>query len=109
MATRESVQPRSIPRRSATTAACTAAVAVSQGRSGAFSTTNRVGGSELESTTIGKVRFDGQGAVYAATSRGLWKHSAASASGSWRRVLYPVPDPVVNGVARTAGTRWPSR
>jgi photosystem II stability/assembly factor-like uncharacterized protein len=69
-------------------------------KSGAFSTTNRVGGSELESTTIGKVRFDGQGAVYAATSRGLWKHSATSASGSWRRVLYPVPDPVVNGVAR---------
>src|SRR5207247_9739932 len=71
-------------------------------RSGAFSTTNRVGGSELESTTIGKARFDGQGAVYAATSRGLWKHAAGAASGSWRRVLYPVPDPVVNGAARPA-------
>jgi hypothetical protein len=69
-------------------------------KSGTFSTTNRVGGSELESTTIGKVRFDGQGTVYAATSRGVWKHSAVSASGSWRRVLYPVPDPVVGGVPR---------
>ncbi|PYQ12831.1 MAG: glycosyl hydrolase [Acidobacteria bacterium] len=65
-----------------------------------FATTDRVGGSELESTTIGKVRFDGNGTAYAATSRGVWKHSAAKSSGSWRRVLYPVPDPVVDGVVR---------
>src|SRR5258706_11071757 len=65
-----------------------------------FSMSDRVGGSELESTFIGKVRFDGNGAVYAATSRGLWKHSASTKSGAWTRVLYPVPDPVVNGVPR---------
>src|SRR6266568_5798572 len=69
-------------------------------QTGAFAMTDRVGGSELESTTIGKLRFDGGGTVYAATSRGLWRHPATSASGSWRRVLYPVPDPVVNGVPR---------
>jgi hypothetical protein len=67
---------------------------------GVFSITDRVGGSELESTFIGKLRFDGAGGVYAATSRGLWKHSAASSAGAWTRVLYPVPDPVVNGVPR---------
>jgi photosystem II stability/assembly factor-like uncharacterized protein len=65
-----------------------------------FSTTARVGGTELESTFIGKVRFDGLGSVYAATSRGVWKHSATTTSGPWQRVLYPVPDPVVNGVPR---------
>ena len=69
-------------------------------KTGVFSTGSRVGGSELESTFIGKLRFDGNGAVYAATSRGVWKHTAASSSGSWRRVLYPVPDPIVAGVSR---------
>ena len=65
-----------------------------------FALTDRVGGPELESTFIGKLRFDGVGNVYAATSRGVWKHSASSKAGAWRRVLYPVPDPIVNGVAR---------
>src|SRR5260221_2224305 len=69
-------------------------------KSSAFSMSDRVGGSELESTFIGKVRFDGNGAVYAATSRGLWKHSASTKSRAWKRALYPVPDPVVNGVPR---------
>ncbi len=69
-------------------------------KSGVFATTDRVGGSELESTFIGKLRFDGVGNVYAATSRGVWKHSASTKSGTWRRVLYPVADPVVNGVSR---------
>ena len=68
--------------------------------SGVFSIANRVGGTELESTFIGKLRFDGVGYVYAATSRGLWKHSATSNAGGWTRVLYPVPAPLVNGVPR---------
>lgn len=67
-------------------------------RTGAFVASNRVGGAELESTFIGKLRFDGVGGVYAATSRGLWKHSATTTGGTWTRVLYPVPEPVVNGV-----------
>ena len=69
-------------------------------RTGTFALTDRVGGTEMESTFIGKLRFDGAGSVYAATSRGVWKHSAATKSGAWRRVLYPVPDPTVGGVPR---------
>ena len=66
----------------------------------AFAATDRVGGTELESTFIHRLRFDGAGSVYAATSRGVWKHSATSGRGAWTRVLYPVADPVVGGVAR---------
>ena len=68
--------------------------------SGVVLARDRVGGTELESTFIGKLRFDGIGNVYAATSRGVWKHSASTNAGAWQRVLYPVPDPVVNGVPR---------
>jgi hypothetical protein len=60
---------------------------------GVFTTSDRVGGSELESTFINQLKFDDAGNVYAATSRGLWKHSAGSSAGAWTRVLYPVPDP----------------
>src|SRR5213075_2660015 len=64
--------------------------------SGVFSTTDRVGGTELESAFVHRLKFDDAGSVYAATSRGLWKHSATTRSGAWVRVLYPVPDPVVD-------------
>ena len=43
--------------------------------------------------------------MYAATSRGVWKHSASTNAGSWTRVLYPVPgstspyDNICNDVA----------
>jgi len=63
--------------------------------SSVFSATDRVGGTELESTFIHRLKFDDAGGVYAATSRGLWKHSATTKNGSWTRVLYPVADPVV--------------
>jgi len=69
-------------------------------RTGAFAPADRVGGQALESTFIGKLRFDGIATVYAATSRGVWKHSASTTAGPWRRVLYPVADPVVDGVPR---------
>src|SRR5262249_22736382 len=69
-------------------------------RTSAFTVADRVGGAELESTFVGRLRFDGQGSVYAATSRGVWKHSAAARAGAWRRVLHPVPDPVVDGIPR---------
>jgi hypothetical protein len=62
-------------------------------KTGVFTTAGRVGGTELESTFIGKLRFDGIGNVYAATSRGVWRHAAGGSSGTWTRVLYPVPDP----------------
>jgi hypothetical protein len=67
---------------------------------GVFSTSNRVGGAELESTFIHRLKFDDAGTVYAATSRGVWKHAANTQNGAWTRVLYPVADPVVNGVSR---------
>jgi hypothetical protein len=62
-------------------------------QSGGFSTSSRVGGTELESTFINQLKFDDVGNVYAATSRGLWKHAATTNTGAWVRVLYPVPDP----------------
>jgi hypothetical protein len=68
--------------------------------SGVFSQSDRVGGTELESTFVHRLKFDGTGYVYAATSRGVWKHSATMKSGNWNRVLYPVPDPIVGGVPR---------
>ena len=68
--------------------------------SGVFATTDRVGGTELESTFVHRLKFDDAGNVYAATSRGVWKHSAKAKTGGWTRVLYPVADPIVNGVAR---------
>jgi hypothetical protein len=42
----------------------------------------RVGGSELESTTIGRLRFGG-GRVWAATLRGVWYHTLANTTDSW--------------------------
>lgn len=86
-----------------------------------FTTATRVGGPELESTTIGKLRFDTIGNVYAATSRGVWKHSGTSIKGTWSRVLTPVPgstspydnicndvaiDPRANGQVIIANCAW---
>ena len=59
-----------------------------------FTTADRVGGDgELESSFVGKLPFNGNGNgnVYAATSRGVWKLAANTTSGAWQRVLYPVP------------------
>lgn len=74
-------------------------------RTSLFALGDRVGGSELESTFINQIKFDRVGNIYAATSRGVWKHSSATNSGSWTRVLYPVPgstspyDNICNDVA----------
>lgn len=74
-------------------------------RTGVFTSSMRVGGSELESTFINQIKFDTIGNVYAATSRGVWKHSSSSTAGAWTRVLYPVPgstspyDNICNDVA----------
>ena len=48
-----------------------------------------VGGSELENHLIGRLVFDGQGNVFAATSQGLYEHSASSGSGAWELLLKP--------------------
>ena len=74
-------------------------------RTSVFSTADRVGGSELESTTINQIKFDTVGSIYAATSRGVWKHAASTNAGAWTRVLAPVPgstdpyDNICNDVA----------
>jgi len=48
-----------------------------------FSPSDRVGGKELESTTIGRLRFGGGSTVFAATNRGIWYHAAGSKDGAW--------------------------
>ena len=73
---------------------------------GVFTAAMRVGGIELESTTIGKLRFDSIGHVYAATSRGIWRHSSVgSMTSGWTRAFAPTPssnepyDNICNDVA----------
>ena len=50
---------------------------------GSFAATDRVGGKELESTTIGRLRWGGGSTVFAATNRGIWFHAAGSKAGAW--------------------------
>ena len=58
-------------------------------------TTSRVGGSELDATTINAVRFDKSGSTaYVATSRGLWSHSTDlknHRSDPWKQLWAPNP------------------
>src|SRR5919202_2821392 len=46
----------------------------------------RVGGDELQNTTVGKLVFD-NGYVLAATNHGVYRHPAGSTSGAWTPVL----------------------
>jgi hypothetical protein len=59
-------------------------------RHGEFQPGNRVGGAELESTIINKLRFNGD-TVWAATSRGVWTHSTTDLSGPWTLEFAPNP------------------
>ena len=71
---------------------------------GVFTPAMRVGGVELESTTIGKLRFDPIGNVYAATSRGIWRHAAGGGMGTaWARVQ------LMNSRCATVNSHGPSR
>ncbi|SEF93135.1 hypothetical protein SAMN05216223_102521 [Actinacidiphila yanglinensis] len=58
--------------------------------SGTFSAYDRVGGSELDSTTIHTLRFGG-GTVWAATSEGVWSHSTTDLRGPWKLQYAPNP------------------
>jgi hypothetical protein len=58
---------------------------------GTFSPADRVGGKELESTTVGRLRWGG-GQVFAATNRGVWYHDASTTAGAWKVAFYPNPD-----------------
>ena len=55
-----------------------------------FAPTDRVGGKELESTTIGRIRFGGS-TVFAATNRGIWYHAAGTKAGAWTFGFAPNP------------------
>ncbi|MFF4436211.1 glycosyl hydrolase [Streptomyces sp. NPDC001621] len=58
---------------------------------GTFSSRGRVGGDELDSTTIHELRFGG-GKVWAATSKGVWSHSTHRLSGAWKLEFAPNPE-----------------
>lgn len=66
---------------------------------GVFRSTNggksfqRVGGSELLDHQTYALRRDLNGHVYAATSQGLYRHSATTTTGAWELVLRPEPNP----------------
>jgi hypothetical protein len=62
---------------------------------------DRVGGTELESTIIRKLRFGGD-TVWAATSRGAWTHSLTNLHGPWKLEFAPNPAYLPGGASRTA-------
>lgn len=64
---------------------------------GTFTPAMRVGGTELESTVINKIRFDGVGHVWAATNRGIWSHSTSTAVGGWTFRFAPNPSYLPGG------------
>ena len=65
-------------------------------RSGQFTPANRVGGTELESTTIHKLRFI-DGRVWAATLTGLYSHDMTTPAGNWRLEFAPNPSYLPGG------------
>ncbi|GIE60719.1 hypothetical protein Aoc01nite_61210 [Actinoplanes octamycinicus] len=73
---------------------------LSKPRTGSFSVKNRVGGTELESTIIRKLRIFGSTA-WVATNRGAYSHSVTDLSGPWRREFVPNPDFLPGGAQAT--------
>jgi photosystem II stability/assembly factor-like uncharacterized protein len=65
-------------------------------RTGAFSPADRVGGPELESTTIHSLRF-ADGKVWAATLRGVWSHPLGSYASPWTQSFAPNPSYLPGG------------
>ncbi|MGW5664600.1 glycosyl hydrolase [Streptomyces sp. NPDC003758] len=65
-------------------------------RKGKFGTRDRVGGDELESTSINALRFGGD-KVWAATTRGVWSHSTKTLKGPWKLEFAPNPDYLPGG------------
>ena len=66
---------------------------------GVFRSTNRgrtfhrVGGAGLQNHQVYRLRADGAGHIYAATSQGLYRHSSHTYRGAWTLVLKPDPNP----------------
>ncbi|MFF4502983.1 glycosyl hydrolase [Streptomyces sp. NPDC001401] len=65
-------------------------------RDDSFSRRDRVGGDELESTSINALRFAGD-KVWAATTRGVWSHSSRTLKGAWKLEFAPNPDYLPGG------------
>jgi hypothetical protein len=59
-------------------------------RTGSFTAADRVGGKELDSTTIHTLRFGGD-RVWASTSEGVWSHSTTDLRGPWTLEYAPNP------------------
>lgn len=86
-------------------------------KSRGFTDTDRIGGTELESRSINQLKLDGAGSLYAATSRGLYKHPVDPRRHreAWQNVFLPNPasdpditkpyDNIVNDVLIQPGTR----
>ena len=68
---------------------------------GTFTSADRVGGNELESTSIHELRLDtAAGYVFAVTSNGIYRRSlTASQSSAWTRVLAPCAGVGISGIA----------
>lgn len=70
-------------------------------KSGSFTAADRVGGTELESTTIGRIRT-GTGVVFAATNRGVWwRPDSAAKSTPWTFGFAPNPAYLPGGASCT--------
>ncbi|MEU6577830.1 glycosyl hydrolase [Streptomyces sp. NPDC046805] len=65
-------------------------------RHGSFGRRDRVGGDELESTSINALRFAGD-KVWAATTEGVWSHSTKTLKGAWKLEFAPNPDYLPGG------------
>src|SRR4051794_28002997 len=83
---------------SATSFVGTGVYVLSNPRRGSFTPADRVGGTELESTIIRKLRFIGN-TVWAATSSGAWTHSLTNLHGPWTRVFAPNPAYLAGGAS----------
>ncbi len=58
-------------------------------RTSTFSTVNLVGDNVLSGKMVNKIKFDDQGNAYAASSRGLYRHSSTTTAGAWTLLLNP--------------------
>ena len=69
-----------------------------------FTPNDRVGGDELESTTINSLRF-ANGQVWAATLRGIWSHPLGNYSAPWTLRFAPSPTymPAIPAIGLEAG------
>src|SRR4029079_11370502 len=63
---------------------------------GRFAATDRVGGNELESTTINSIRFTSTDA-WVATLRGIWSHPLSDYSAPWTLRFAPSPSYMPGG------------